>query len=403
MRASFFERGAEMELFMANNSRISYDQFGNMLVEGIAVSIRQNSYKVSDAFKSAIKNIELQFETSAISEQEYYKNMEKIRNTHLQKGTKEWWTYTNKIISNENRCAEEQAKALEKQLKEEEKALAKAEKERLSSLEKEKNEIQKVYSDIAKTIYKTQEEILREQQKFADKLSNFAQPAYDIKTTFVNAWGESKNLSFTSTNLSDLEAQKKELKNYYDLLVAVKERGAKAFGKEGFAEFFDMLRGFSIEEGSALSSLLLKENDEGFQDFVGDWNEIQELTRSFSKNIYEDDTNSAIDESFEYMKKSLEAYGLEIPEGFFTSGSIAADKFGEGFVAQIDTVMQEITERFGDLLPQADTYDSSQKETAVSSSVFSPVYNLYGSGETTIQKLRTAAAQAIVDRLRGGY
>lgn len=362
------------------SSRVSYDEYGNMLIDGVSLSVRANSYKISDSFKNAIKDIELQFKNAAISEEQYYSSMEKLRDAYLEKGTKEWWSYTNKLVSFENKMIEAQKKALEEEMK----------------------NIEKVYLEIASTIYKTQNEIEKEQQKFAEKMSEFAGTSQYIKQVFKGVAPGGGDLVNFKTELNDLDAQKETLKEYYNLLMAVRERGYTHFGEEGFSDFFDMLRDYSVEEGSSLLKTLLKENDAGFLDFVGDWNDIQKMSAEISKEVYKDDTKKAMEESLLYMKETLTGYGLEIPEGFFESGALSAEKFGEGFCAKIDGVLSDISAKFDDLLPKGDVVAEGQSEST-KGNVFAPVYNLYGSGETIAQKLRSAAAQALVDRLRGGY
>jgi len=361
------------------NGRVSYDEFGNMYIEGISVNVRDNSYKVSDSFKRAIKDIEIQFKNAAISEEEYYRNMERLRDTYLEKGTKEWWSYTNKIISYENKLVAEQEKALEK----------------------EKKMIEDVYSDIASAIYDTQEDILKEQEKFKKKLTDFTSTHSTVKQVFVGLGENGRDLVHYDTNLSDLEAQKDGLIEYYNLLLAVKERGEEHFGKEGFSEFFNVLRTYSVEDGKAILKELLKEKDEGFFGFVGDWKDIQVMADNFTKKVYADDTKKAMEESVSYMQETLRSFGLEVPENFFDSGVLSAEKFGEGFVSQMESVMSGIGEKFTELMLGLEHSGIRRLSDENTKSVFAPVYNFIGGSGTISEKLREAQAQATVDKLRG--
>ncbi|MBR2500166.1 MAG: hypothetical protein IKB60_03710 [Clostridia bacterium] len=366
---------------MARSNRISYDSAGNMLIEGIPARIKEETYKVSDEFKRKLKELELSYKTLAVSEEEYYKKLESLRDTYLQKGTEKWWTYTKKLISYEDNLLKANEKAVEE----------------------EKKRIIDVYDDIASHIYKTQESLLKAQSAFTKKLRAEADVSSTKKIVFEGLGSHGEDLIFKETNLEDLEAKKKELKDYYNLLSALKTRGNEVFGESGFYDFFDMVRNLSVSEGAGLSKILLKENDEGFSEFVGDWNEIQSLTDGYAKDLFSGDTKRAINESADYIKRTLEECGLCVPEDFFNSGAQSAIKFGEGFMAEIEGVLNDIKRGFDALLPYGNITQDAKNVSSSESSVYAPVYNLYGSGETVSDMLRTAANQALIDKLRGGY
>lgn len=404
---------------MEQSKRIKYDKNGNMLIEGIKVVIKPNSFKVSDYFKKQMADIELQYKNAAIDETTYYKNMESLRNKYLEKGTKEWWTYTTKLIDYENKlikekekAAEEERKRLEKeeekrqkQLEKDKEAAIKMSKEELAHkqklLEEEKEQIFDVYSDIASYILKTQKELEREQASFMEKLWGATDEVKSKKLVFVGQGKFGSDLTVKESYLEDLKSQSNAIKEYYKLLMAVNERGAELFGEDGFRDFFSMLRGLSIEEGASLASLLMKEKDDGFFEFVADWSELQSTIDRFTKSIYAQDTKKLLDDSYEYMEKTLEENGLLVPEGFFLSGQLSAEKFGEGFISEIDEILKNIEREFEDMFPNRPVSEPANLNNG--NSVFSPVYHLYGSGETVSEKLRSAMAQAMVERLRGGY
>lgn len=370
---------------MARSNRISYDSAGNMLIEGIPAKIKEETYKVSDEFKRKLKELELSYKTLAVSEEEYYKRLESLRDTYLQKGTEKWWTYTKKLISYEDKLIESNEKATQK------------------ALEEEKKLITETYDDIASHIYKTQESLIKAQSAFTEKLRDEAEVSSTKKIVFKSLGEHGEDLIFKETNLEDLEAKKQELKEYYNLLSALRNRGKETFGESGFTDFFNMVRNLSVSEGAGLSKILLKENDESFLDFVGDWNEIQSLTESYTKDLFSDDTKKAISASADYIKRTLQEAGLSVPEDFFKSGAQSAIKFGEGFMTEIEGVLNDIKRGFDALLPYGNITQDGKNVSNSQSNVYAPVYNLYGSGETVSDMLRTAANQALVDKLRGGY
>lgn len=363
------------------SDRITTDEFGNMKIEGIYLSVKDNSYKVSDNFKKAVKDIEIQLKHAAISEEQYYKKMESLRDTYLEKGTKEWWSYTNKIISYEEKLVKEQQKLVEEEMK----------------------NILKVYTDISSKIYKTQEDVLKAQEKFKDKLKGDTELFGSIKQVFYGMGENGTDIVNYKFSLSDLDAKKKELSEYYGLLKEVQKRGEAHFSEDGFRAFFEEIRGLSVTDAVTLTKLLLSLKDEEFEGFISDFKDIGDMTERFAEDLYKKDTEDAINESFNYMKLKLAEAGMEIPDGFYTSGSVSAEKFAEGFVSQIDGLMADITKGFENIMPKNDVLLKAQSRAEEKGSVFAPVYNLYGSGETINQKLRTAHTQAMLEKLRGGY
>lgn len=363
------------------SDRVTYDEFGNMKIDGQNLSVRNNSYKVSQSFKEAIRDIELQFKRAAISEEEYYKQMEHLRDSYLEKGTKEWWSYTNKIISYEEKLVKEQQKLIEEEMK----------------------NIEKVYSDISSKIYKTQEEVLKSQEKFSEKLSNNTELYKMVKQTFKGVGENGTDLVNYKVTLGDLDEGKKILSEYYELLSEVKKRGEEHFSQAGFREFFELIRDMPIDEAVKFSDALIKKNDEEFVEFIDDYKDLSFMSERISKDFYQDDAKKAEQEGIEYMKQKLSEAGMEIPEGFFLSGSVSAEKFGEGFCSKIEEVVSDISKGFSDIMPKNDVLLKATQRAEEKGNVFAPTYNLYGSGETISQKLRTAQTQALLDKLRGGY
>ena len=79
-------------------SRVTRDQIGKPLVDGIAVGILDNGGEASEAMEQVIADLELQRDLGLVGDAEYYAQMERYRDEYLAKGTKEWWDYTKQIL-----------------------------------------------------------------------------------------------------------------------------------------------------------------------------------------------------------------------------------------------------------------------------------------------------------------
>ena len=96
------------------SKRIGKDDIGEPLVEGIKVAINDSGFKVSEAVKRYFEEVEIQKKMGVISEEEYYKKLEELRDKYLAKGTKEWWKYTTAIVQYETKLYEEEQRQIEK-------------------------------------------------------------------------------------------------------------------------------------------------------------------------------------------------------------------------------------------------------------------------------------------------
>ena len=81
--------------------------------EGAFAKIAESSEESKKAFQEAYDVLEYKRKFDLITEEEYYDELAKIRDEHLDKGTKEWFDYTEKIYSYEKQCAEKQKEEIE--------------------------------------------------------------------------------------------------------------------------------------------------------------------------------------------------------------------------------------------------------------------------------------------------
>jgi len=88
-------------LAIRSPSRVMRDEVGKMIPLGMAAGITENSDKVVESFDKMLEILDYHRKFDIISEDEYYTELEKLRDNHFAKGTKEWLEYTEKIYSYE--------------------------------------------------------------------------------------------------------------------------------------------------------------------------------------------------------------------------------------------------------------------------------------------------------------
>ena len=91
-------------------SRVTEDELGKPLIDGVAVRIRENSGEVSEAFQDALDVLQLQRDLDLINDEEYYQELEKLRDQYLQKGTEEWWKYTKQLMDYDSKVLDNSRK-----------------------------------------------------------------------------------------------------------------------------------------------------------------------------------------------------------------------------------------------------------------------------------------------------
>lgn len=362
---------AKKELGIQSPSKVMRDEVGAMISLGVAEGIEENSEEATKAFQSMLDKLEYQRDFDIINEDQYYTELERLRDEYLTTGTKEWLDYTQKIYEYQTELAQEQEAA-----------------------------IQSTYESLVSSASEAIGEIVSAQQSLASKMKDYGGELYETYSyTFQSERGEQ---TFEHVRLTDLQGDIDALEQYSASLQAVKQRLKNAgFSDDDTGSFFSVLAGMSVEEGQTFAQALNEATDEEFSGFVADWLKKQSLSEELSKQIYNDEVAGAVDK----LEQELQNAGLEVPEGFFDSGVTAAENFGIGFTEQLQTEMQKISDivrsftgSFHVELAAAGTAGGG----AYTSSTTTKTYYLQSTNETVHQQLETIRQNDKLEELRNG-
>lgn len=359
-----------------NPQKIGKDNIGMPLIDGMAVGIRENSWEVSKEFEKLMNSLDLQRDMGVISEAEYYQQMESYRDGYLERGTKEWWDYTKKIVSYEQEIVEEQKKS-----------------------------ITDLYTAAAEAAKKSIDEIAKAQESLASKLKGYGE-LYETTTTVFKGQGRGLYMEdgvykreddrvVTTTKLRDLKPDIQALEDYRDALLAIKERGTPD-------ELFGIISDMSIEDASVFAKALIDATDEEYAAYIADWQAKQDIADQISREIIPVESDKIKDA----ITQSLEEAGYEVPEGFYNIGADSAQSMGEGFMAQLDGIFKSMTTAVNAKM-QEFTSAMSIKLAAAGAAGGTVVtnhdvaYNFYSSNATPAQQIQAARAASEVDRMRG--
>lgn len=351
---------------LKNEAESLGNEISQALQKGYKNSLYQSDISVRRAFDNRYKAIKYQLEYGVISEEEYYQKLESIRDTYFSKNSKEWYKYTAEIYEY-----------------------------RINSLKEYEDAVKNHFSQTAEGAEKMLLQIQEAKEKYEDKLYDFAGNEEGFKTKTIridNYFENGGSVIFDEHTLSDLDDDIEKLRDFNETLEKLKARGNE-LAPESFGEFFSELKNLSVEDANILSKLLLKENDEGFIDYISDFKEKKLLSEKIADHLYKDDFSLAAEE----IKQELNESFSEIPDEFFSLGSETAENFKEGFTEEIRNLFSGVS----DILSEEGISLSINQEKSGGNSNYQATYNFYSSGESVSQQLISAKNYEVLEKLRG--
>lgn len=309
--------------------------------------------------KEAFATLEFCRDTGILTQQEYYERLGALRDKHFAVGTKEWCKYTTEI--NDYNI---------KQISAAYDAIYEYAADKISSISEKQASLYKNldgYGKLMRTV----------------TIDNYYENGDALKIP------ELANLSYTN----------EFLKTYSKRMEEAKERIlSSGIDQEAAAKLYDEMLSMKPEEASEFAHLLGNASDEQFSKYVNDYAENTRLLNEISANPFKEQWETAANE----VVGALMQAGFAVPETFSGIGKDSAQRFGSDFLRELAVQMEAVK-------GQLSTWSfavvpiSAALEQAGGQTVYSPTYNLYGSGETDIERIRSAKAYSERERMAGGY
>ncbi len=392
-------KAAKQALGIHSPSKVMQDEVGKQIVSGIAAGIEDNKNLTQKAL-SELNDGMLASEHAYLTEKErltkenaLLEENKRQREYQIRLASAKDAVTAEKIMQDEilrrKELADDQYLEQLKQTAEKEKTI----------LEQLKEDVRDIYSDIAQYAEENLSEVYKAQEKLEEKLSDFG--SLTSKEVFLGAGEDGEDLEFFT--LADLGAQIQALEQYGDALSAVKRRmEERGFSKENAQAFFAAMTELTVEEGTRFAQLLAGADDAEFSNYLSQWIKKQELSEAISKTLYYEQFKDAVDDTKQYMVDKLKEAGLEIPEGFFVSGSISAENFGNAFLEEMQDQMEKV-KTWAESFTLSFTPDNAGVSSQpVQNAYHSTTYVLNGSGETVAQQLMSARSHSELERMRNG-
>lgn len=365
------------------SKRIGENDIGEKLVEGIKFGIKKNAYQATEAMNEALKELKLQKSVGIIDEEEYYNSLEKLRDRYFEKGSLGWWNYTAEIIGYETKLYDEQQRHFEKTVNEIEKRV-----------EEFDRTVEKSFSNYERKM----ENLENKEEKFTQKLTgnSFLQKMSfktggDDRAVFSDGVWKRESADFVSYKLTDLKGDISTLTKYNALL-------GDLLKKENLPDdILNSLKSTDAESGINFMSALLNLSDEDYEKYISDYGRKSEISDKIAKTLYNKEAQEIKEE---FLGELNEAFG-NVNENFLKCGQDAASSFGKSFGDKIKEILNSVKATIESELESIEC--SFSVDVSNSNKGNTRIYNLYGSGETTAQKLQAARADAELEKMRGGY
>lgn len=289
--------------------------------------------KVTDEFKAAYENLQMQLINGDIAEgEEYYTALEKLLKDHNAEGLSAYNKYYKEIKDGREKLAKEQQKILDDEAKAAKKAAdeeAKAAKKKQAELDKQEeerikkvkaaakeeiSETKKTVAEIVKTYQSKMKEVNKQIDSYKKKLLSVGD-AFSVEET-TDKFGN----KLTTRKIADFDAQVKAMEDYDAKIRKLKEQGAS----DSFIS--ELMSSNDMEDGAAYADYISGLSEEDRNKVFEGFKAREEAAKRLSENMYADKV-SEIEDGF---ISEIEAAFGEMPEGMRELGVSAIDAFIDG-------------------------------------------------------------------------
>lgn len=359
---ALMERFAEGKLVLENRTQEAIDKLQEEYAE------KEHNRRLDSEAENDAQNQEHIFSYKAIMEQKErieantYENSAAMRGEYFSMGETEWERYADYIY---DICASSvQNLATE-----------------------EKNALLSVFRDVRSEIERSYESLIKTQEKMEDKLSSHG-------GLYTNLADEtySKRILYNDISLENMKESEQKLLNYEQYLTEAKEMLYKVFptsgvsdsvkekNKEYIKEFFGELADLSVSEGAMFASYLTTLPMNESEEYLLAWAKKQDLAKSIAKKLYSDEQAEIFEESAQSMsmafEDSLEKHFGSVPSGFYQKGVLSAQGFSDGFIAEMENALADISFSMENIFADAKSYGKGVLQSNV---VNNSSYNIYNS------------------------
>lgn len=248
------------------------------------------------------RNLKYNLDMGYIEESEYYDQLTTLRDTYYLEGSKEWQNYTVEIANYQKKAAEDAAESI-------------------------KNTIKEVSDEMNQQL----DEVYSKRDSLADKLKS-------ERSLLTGSDG--------IYNLTDFKKANQSIADYAKARTELAGRLQPLLG-DRYSDFMSSVLGGTQEEGRIVAYILNNMTEENLRNYISEWSEYQQHTEDFANDAYSTEIAEIKDHYFEEILKIPE----EMQDKFEACGKSMADFMSTGFVAQFDQMIQTIKDKIPFSIP----------------------------------------------------
>ena len=258
-----------------------------------------------------LKELERAFKLELITEEEYYKQLEKFRDRWYSWQDDEWYNFTYQINDYQKKV-----------------------------LEEKKSLYEETYASIYEYVSSKLQAIEEKQKSFAKTLNDSISK---VNTVTVHGW-EGSDEPLTWYALPDFTKDIENAEKYSNLLLTMSEKlrasGADESAVNSMLEHIESLG--NGEEGLAFLEALNRASDSEFSKYISDYSKLMALNSETTKNFYKPEMAAAVEEAKKGALDIANDAGVEISEEFENSGTTSAQSFGNAFCLEFESQLEKM-------------------------------------------------------------
>ena len=289
--------------------------------------------KVTDEFKAAYENLQMQLINGDIAEGEaYFSELEKLLADHKAEGLSAYNKYFKEIKDGREKLAKEQQKILDNEAK----AAKKAAEDELKDAKKKQDELDKLENERIKKVQSAAKEEISETKKTVAEIVKTYQSRMKEINSQIDSYkkkllsvGESFSVEeqtdkfgnkLTKKKIADFDEQIKAMEDYDRKIRQLKAQGAS----DSFIS--ELMSSNDMEDGADFAAYISKLSEAERNKIFEGFSAREEAAKRLSENMFADKV-SEIEDGF---ISEIEAAFGEMPEGMRELGATAIEAFIDG-------------------------------------------------------------------------
>lgn len=348
------------------------------LCDGLITEAKDSQERQEKLQQRVLQSLKNSFDLGLITEEQYYSQLTKLRDSYFAAGSEKWEKYTLEIL-----------------------------KHNIDAAEKQRDALAKIYDDIANNITDKIDEIGDAQASLADGMRSMTNGVSTI--TYKGLGADGGDIVDTVLDVNRLREANNTKEAFQNAALAAKDRIAAALGEENkelTAQIYDTIRTMGADEGLAFANAVLNANDNTFSEWIAEQIRGAGLNDEVARSLYAEDMENMGEQLAEEMYSAWDAelakqFG-QLPADFWELGGEAAAGFYDGFMSDIEGYIADIEEQIS-MKISGYSADGGFGGTNINGSYNTTSYTIQTPGGSEGSWIRAIKDRETIEKMTGGY